>query len=150
MNTIKIFNIYWTVSDGRVGLVVAVCLSIINTDGQTGKTHIGCSRNWRLSVTPQNNSILMVRGVSGRPSIRPPWCQKTPASRTAVRPIAVVFPAWTDGIKQWTDRRFHAWFDAQNLVWFLLNQTKFVLWLHFFSIDLVHQTEFRLLRQSNR
>ena len=35
----------------------------------------------------------MVRVVSGWPSIRPPWCQEAPVSRTAVRLSAVVFGA---------------------------------------------------------
>ena len=47
-----------------------------------------------LPQTPQYDSVLMFWGVSGEPWIRRPWFPEKLVSRTAMRLIAVIFPAW--------------------------------------------------------
>ena len=58
---------------------------------QTGKRYIRSPLIEGPPPKPLNTIVMWCTGGFREPSIRPPWCQETPVSRTAMRLFGVVF-----------------------------------------------------------
>ena len=127
-------------------------LHITNTPNKYTITHIAILRisDWkqshRLSETLASlgimrgpikgplkplNTIVLWRS-QGFPSIEAPWCRETPVSRTAVRPISVVFPFWNPATKD----NMHTQKFFRNLTKSTWNQIVFTIfrWIWKFQI----------------
>ena len=57
-----------------------------------------------------------MRGLSGGPSIGPPWCRETPLSRTAISLISDVFPAKTPKIYSHLSRSLYIYMGTHAVV----------------------------------